>query len=53
MAQREEQLDDTEQLVVRAFTRGEVEALIDAGRIQDAFAAISLMYWLRRTSDRR
>jgi len=44
------QLDDTEQLVVRAFTRTEIEALLDAGRIQDAFAAVSLMYWLRRSA---
>jgi ADP-ribose pyrophosphatase len=43
------ELDDTERLVVRTFSRREVETLLDAGRIQDAFAAISLMYWLRRT----
>jgi ADP-ribose pyrophosphatase len=41
--------DDTEQIVVKAFTRDEVERLLDAGRIADAFAAISLMYWLRRS----
>lgn len=44
------ELDDTEQLVVQRFTRREVESLLDAGRIQDAFAAISLMYWLRRSA---
>jgi ADP-ribose pyrophosphatase len=44
------ELDDTEQLIVRAFSRREVEQLLDAGRIQDAFAAISLMYWLRRSA---
>ena len=43
------ELDDTEQIVVRPFTRGEVEALLDAGRIQDAFAALTLLYWLRRS----
>lgn len=42
------ELDDTEQLVVKAFTRGEIERLLDAGKIEDAFAAISLMYWFRR-----
>ena len=41
--------DDTEQIVVKAFARADVERLLDAGRIQDAFAAISLMYWLRRS----
>ena len=43
------QLDDTEQLVVKTFTREEIGRLLDAGRIQDAFAAISLRYWLRRS----
>lgn len=42
------ELDDTEQLVVRAFRVTEIEALLDSGRIEDAFAAVSLMYWLRR-----
>lgn len=46
------QLDDTERLVVRVFTRGEIEALLDAGRIQDAFAALTLLYWLRRSEPR-
>lgn len=41
--------EDCEQIVVRTFTRGEVEALLDSGRIEDAFAAVSLMYWLRRS----
>src|SRR4029079_10005212 len=45
---RELQLDDTEQLVVKAFTRREVESLLASGKLADAFAAISLMYWLRR-----
>ncbi|MDZ4772583.1 MAG: NUDIX hydrolase [Planctomycetota bacterium] len=44
------ELDDTEQLVVQVFTRDEVANLLDAGRIEDAFAAISLMYWLRRST---
>jgi ADP-ribose pyrophosphatase len=43
------QLDDTERIVVRAFTRAEIERLLDAGKLADAFAAISLMYWLRRS----
>jgi len=38
-----------EQIVVQAFTRAEVEALLDAGHLADAFAALSLAYWLRRT----
>jgi ADP-ribose pyrophosphatase len=41
--------EDCEQIVVRAFERGEVEALLDAGRVEDVFAAVSLMYWLRRS----
>jgi ADP-ribose pyrophosphatase len=44
------ELDDTEQLVVKTFTRTEIGLMLDAGRIEDAFAAISLMYWLRRSS---
>jgi ADP-ribose pyrophosphatase len=44
------ELDDTEQLVVKTFSREEIGLLLDAGRIEDAFAAISLMYWLRRSS---
>lgn len=44
------ELEDTEQLIVRAFTRDEIGSLLDAGRIEDAFAAICLMYWLRRSS---
>ena len=41
-------LDPCEQILVRTFTRDEVERLLDAGRIQDGFTAISLMYYLRR-----
>lgn len=40
--------EDCEQIVVRSFTRGEVEALLDSGRVEDAFAALTLLYWLRR-----
>jgi ADP-ribose pyrophosphatase len=43
------ELDDTERLIVRTFTRREAERLLDAGLIEDAFAAIGLMYWLRRS----
>lgn len=39
----------SEQILTRAFTREEVEALLDAGRLQDAFAALPLLHWLRRT----
>jgi ADP-ribose pyrophosphatase len=41
-------LDPCEQISVREFAREEVERLLDAGRIQDGFTAISLMYYLRR-----
>jgi len=34
---------------VRWFTRGEIEASLDSGEIEDVFAAVSLMYWLRRS----
>ncbi|MBL8858254.1 MAG: NUDIX hydrolase [Planctomycetes bacterium] len=44
------ELDDTELLTVKTFTRAEIGLLLDSGRIEDAFAAISLMYWLRRSS---
>jgi ADP-ribose pyrophosphatase len=40
-------LDGSEQLVVRVFERAEVEALIDAGRLADAFTALPLLYYLR------
>ncbi|MBL6721207.1 MAG: NUDIX hydrolase [Planctomycetes bacterium] len=40
----------SEQILTRPFTRGEVEALLDAGRVQDAFAALPLLHWLRRTA---
>jgi ADP-ribose pyrophosphatase len=42
------QPEPCERIVVRVFTREEVEALLDAGRIEDAFTALALCYWLRR-----
>ncbi len=42
------QHEAAEQIVVRTFTRGEVEALLDAGRLEDAFTALPLLYYLRR-----
>ena len=41
--------DASEQLCPRVFTREEVEALLDAGKLADGFTAIALMYWLRRS----
>jgi ADP-ribose pyrophosphatase len=38
-----------ERIIVRIFAREEVEALLDAGRIEDAFSALALCYWLRRS----
>ena len=35
-------------LRTRRFTRDEVEKLLDAGRIEDGFTALALMYYLRR-----
>lgn len=40
-------LDAAEQLVVRVFSRREVEALLHAGRLQDGFTALSVMYYLK------
>lgn len=45
----EPQLEDSEQLIVRVFQREEIEALLDAGRIADGFAALGLLYYLRGT----
>jgi ADP-ribose pyrophosphatase len=42
------QADKSEQIVVRTFAREEVERLIDAGRIEDGFTALALLYYLRR-----
>ena len=38
----------SEQLIVRTFERHEIEALLDAGRLRDAFTALPLAYTLRR-----
>ena len=43
-------LDPSEQILTRLFTRGEVEALLDAGRLQDGFTALAVLYWLRLTA---
>ena len=43
-------LDGCERLVVREFSRAEVERLLDAGRIEDGFSALALLYWLRATT---
>ena len=40
------ELDDSEQILVRTFTRDEVRSLLRAGRIQDAFTALTLYYYL-------
>lgn len=40
-------LDPSEHIIVRAFALPEIESLLDAGRIQDGFSAIALMYYLR------
>lgn len=45
--EHELELDDSEQLVVKVFTRAQVEALLDAGRLVDAFTALPLLYYLR------
>jgi len=39
-------LDDSEQILVRTFTRDEVRSLLRAGRIRDAFTALALYYFL-------
>jgi ADP-ribose pyrophosphatase len=44
----EPDLDALEQLVVCAFSRAEVEALLDAGRFADGFTALALLHHLRR-----
>jgi ADP-ribose pyrophosphatase len=41
------ELDPCERLVVRSFERNEVERLLDAGRIEDGFSALALLYWMR------
>ena len=39
-------LDASEQILVRTFSRDEVRSLLRAGRIQDAFTALTLYYYL-------
>lgn len=39
-------LDAAERIVVETFTWGEAEALLRAGRIEDGFAALALLYGL-------
>jgi ADP-ribose pyrophosphatase len=39
--------EESEQILVRTHTRAQVEALLDAGRIEGGFSAIALMYYLR------
>mgnify|MGYP001029144785 CR=1 FL=1 len=43
-----QQLDDTERIRVRRFTRAEAEALLDSGRLTDGFSALALLLWFRR-----
>lgn len=47
--EREPAPEDSEQLFRRMFTRSEVAALLDAGCFADAFTALCVAYWLRRT----
>lgn len=49
----EPKLDASERLTVRTFTLAEVEAMLDAGLLQDGFTAIALMYALRRRASVR
>jgi ADP-ribose pyrophosphatase len=48
----EPELDPCERLVVRAFERGDVVRMLDAGKIADGFSAIALLYWLRLAGER-
>lgn len=43
-------LDKSEQLLVEVFSRAQVEALLDAGKLADAFTALPLLYYLRTRS---
>lgn len=40
------QLDDSEQIIVRIFSRDEARSLLRAGRIEDGFTALTLLYYL-------
>lgn len=44
-----QELEASEQIVVRRFTRAQAAALLDSGRLQDAFTALPLAYYLRRS----
>jgi ADP-ribose pyrophosphatase len=44
---QELELDDSEVLTPKTFSREDVEKLLDAGRFEDGFSAIALMYYLR------
>ena len=44
---QEPEHESAEQIIVQRFTQGEVEALLDQGRLADAFTALPLLYWLR------
>lgn len=48
---QELELDESEVLAPHVFSRKEVEALLDAGRFEDGFSAISLMYYFRSSAD--
>ena len=39
--------ESSELILVRPHTRAEVEALLDAGKIEGGFSAIALLYYLR------
>ena len=41
--------EPSERIMVKLFERAEVERLLDAGKIEDAFTALALLYWLRRS----
>jgi ADP-ribose pyrophosphatase len=43
----EPELEPSERIVVRPFSRGEVGRLLASGRIQDAFTALTLFYHLQ------
>ncbi len=47
--EREPEPEDSEQLFRREFTPEQVAALLDAGRFADAFSALCVAYWLRRS----
>ena len=46
---QEPQHEAAEQIIVQPFTRGEVEALLDSGRLEDAFTALPLLLYLRQS----